>query len=270
ILHSSLGEKKHGLNRVVVTSPLGVVPMELERVFPAAHYETPATGYWSVEEKRVVKTLLNHYLEGYTPQNIVIHLPPEQSEIVEPVLDNSNLDVHHTCENNPLSEKSKKRLLELLSSLRDSLPRVSPKTCLVVSAQKVADYQFGVGAGNKLFNHKTVVRGVKNPVIIDSVTGTQIAAMDLETGFLSLTLMGAEKLYPWPNYWVRINFKPRTNTVFSVGVEEADPGIRPGDEVLVLYRDKLVGVGKAVLRGEDMALAERGVAVNLRHYQKDI
>lgn len=268
IIASSLGEKKHALNRVVVTSPLGIVPMELEKVFPAAHYETPATGYWSVEEKKVVETLLKHYLKEYRPENIVVHLPPEQSEIVEPILDVVSSGVHYTCENNPLSENSQKRLSEILASLRNDLPTVSPQKFLLVSTRKVADYQFGVGAGNKLLTGKTVIRGVKNLVVIDATTRAQIATIDLGTGLLSLTLMGAERLHPWTKYWVRTNFKPRTNTVFSVGVEDADPEIRPGDEVFILYQDKLVGVGKAVLRGEDMVLAGRGVAVNLRHYQR--
>lgn len=47
------------------------------------------------------------------------------------------------------------------------------------------------------------------------------------------------------------------------GVIDADPQIRPGDEVLVMG-DDIFGVGRARMSGWEMVQARRGVAVELR------
>jgi len=42
---NSIPAKKRGyIQELILTSPLGVIPRELERVFPAAHYDIPVTG----------------------------------------------------------------------------------------------------------------------------------------------------------------------------------------------------------------------------------
>ena len=64
---------------------------------------------------------------------------------------------------------------------------------------------------------------------------------------------------------VEISFKLETNSIFSVGVEKADERIRPGDEVIVVHKDKVVGVGRAALNGTEMMRAGKGLAVALRH-----
>ena len=37
-------------HEVMVTSPLGLVPRDLEEVWPASHYDIPVTGEWSLDE----------------------------------------------------------------------------------------------------------------------------------------------------------------------------------------------------------------------------
>jgi archaeosine synthase len=37
-------------HELIVTSPLGLVPRELECVYPAGHYDVPVTGFWDAEE----------------------------------------------------------------------------------------------------------------------------------------------------------------------------------------------------------------------------
>ena len=41
-------------HEVIITSPLGIVPRELELVYPAGHYDVPVTGFWDAEEERVL------------------------------------------------------------------------------------------------------------------------------------------------------------------------------------------------------------------------
>lgn len=83
-------------------------------------------------------------------------------------------------------------------------------------------------------------------------------------GVISVTPYGMQRIYDaLKSYWVKIDFELRGD-VFAVGVEEADPRIRPDDIVGIVRDEKVVGVGKAVLSGEEMVRAKKGVAVKVR------
>ena len=49
----------------MITSPLGLVPRDLEEVWPASHYDIPVTGDWSLDEfvrsENMVKALLSRH-----------------------------------------------------------------------------------------------------------------------------------------------------------------------------------------------------------------
>ncbi|MEO2152339.1 MAG: PUA domain-containing protein, partial [Thermococcus sp.] len=92
----------------------------------------------------------------------------------------------------------------------------------------------------------------------DQQTGT------FRDGVISVTPFGMQRIYDsLKAYWVKIDFDLRGD-VFAVGVNEADEKIRPDDIVGVVRDEKVVGVGKAVLSGEEMIKAKKGVAVKVR------
>ncbi|RLF79163.1 RNA-binding protein, partial [Thermococci archaeon] len=83
-------------------------------------------------------------------------------------------------------------------------------------------------------------------------------------GVISVTPFGMQRIYEaTKSYYVKIDFDLRGD-VFAIGVNEADAKIRPDDIVGVVRDEKVVGVGKAVLSGEEMIKARRGIAVKVR------
>jgi archaeosine synthase len=55
-------------------------------------------------------------------------------------------------------------------------------------------------------------------------------------------------------------------SIFAVGINEADPEIRPGDEVVIINNDdEVIAVGKSEMSGREMCELSRGRAVSLRH-----
>ncbi|MFX0184181.1 MAG: DUF5591 domain-containing protein, partial [Candidatus Hodarchaeota archaeon] len=52
IIRRNLKRKRHLIDEVILTSPLGVVPRNLEYTYPAAHYDIPVTGDWNDIEKK--------------------------------------------------------------------------------------------------------------------------------------------------------------------------------------------------------------------------
>ena len=49
---------------MIVTSPLGLVPRDLEEVWPAGHYDIPVTGDWSIDELERVTSMIDALLEN--------------------------------------------------------------------------------------------------------------------------------------------------------------------------------------------------------------
>jgi len=57
-------------------------------------------------------------------------------------------------------------------------------------------------------------------------------------------------------------------SLFAVGVEDADPAIRAGEEVALVRDGAVVGVGVAMMGGREMVEMRRGEAVKVRHRRR--
>ena len=66
INHSSAHE-------VIVTSPLGLVPRDLEEVWPAGHYDIPVTGDWTKDEESRVRDMLDSLISRNNYRVIINH-----------------------------------------------------------------------------------------------------------------------------------------------------------------------------------------------------
>ena len=83
---------------------------------------------------------------------------------------------------------------------------------------------------------------------------------------VSLTLDGAKVLAASKKYRIEIDdFVPK-GSVMAVGVLDVDPEIRIEDEVVVIHKTELRGVGKAAMSVPEMVASSRGVAVKVRHH----
>ena len=58
---------------ISITSPLGLVPRELEELWPASNYDIPVTGHWDAEEKLIVKDTLSGILNRFSFELIINH-----------------------------------------------------------------------------------------------------------------------------------------------------------------------------------------------------
>ncbi|MFH1774476.1 MAG: DUF5591 domain-containing protein [Methanobacteriota archaeon] len=243
-------EKIALVHEVILTSPLGLVPRELEAVYPAAHYNVPVTGHWSGEEKGIAVELLADYMKK-TNAAMLAHVDGAYREICE------EADIPLTKER-ILSKESLQELEQRVSEvLKDFPPAKMDKLGLL---RTLCDFQFGRGSGEYLVPRDAAVRG--RQIFLGN---EQVAAVNPNNGFLVLSLLGGKLLGEYEKYSVEISFKPTTNSIFCVGVDEADKDIRPAGEVIVIHGREVVGVGKAMLSGVEMVRAKKGLAVSLRH-----
>ncbi|HYR80711.1 MAG TPA: archaeosine synthase subunit alpha [Thermoplasmata archaeon] len=244
------------VHEVIVTSPLGLIPRELERFYPAGAYDIPVTGDWSRDEAAMVTDDLQAFLTANRYDTVVAHLGAE-APIVRAAVPN----VTPTSKERPTSDESLASLTAMLNQVTASAPRVPKGLRFSEEMSNVARFQFGE-AGLGLVRGASFRGRVPDVRVIRE--GTQVA-MYTGRGMLSLTLAGGGILSDADAYWVEIeNFLPKGN-IFAVGVVDAAAEIRPGDEVVVRRGNEVRAVGTARLSGREMVDFRRGEAVHVRH-----
>jgi 7-cyano-7-deazaguanine tRNA-ribosyltransferase len=144
----------------------------------------------------------------------------------------------------------------------------------------VADYQFGEGAADALFSGNVQLVKSKNTDKIRNiiVDGEHILSLRAEDGFFTMRPGAARRLmkaFPSPRMRVivkddAIPFVMEGKNAFCGFVIDADPDLRPMDEVVVVDRnDKLLAIGRAILVPDEMRAMLKGIAVKVREGVKD-
>lgn len=251
---------QHLVHEVMVTSPLGIVPRELELFFPAQNYDIPVTGHWSKDEISIVQEDVQDFLEKNKYDHIVAHLGSEKDFVCE-ILDN----LVSTSEGAPTSEKDLHRLTKELSGLEDKRDMVSRGQRLAEDMRSRCVYQ--LGNGGEVLMESAEIKG-RYPNLKIFSDGGQLGMLVQERGMISLTLEGAERISRKDLYCVQIDdFQPEGN-LFAVGVEGADEELRIGDDAIIRYEKDVRAVGSAVMNWKEMTESHRGEAVRIRHRKK--
>ncbi|MEF8783783.1 MAG: PUA domain-containing protein [Haloarculaceae archaeon] len=141
--------------------------------------------------------------------------------------------------------------------------------------RRVADYQFGAGAGAALFpagDDLTVTHTSSGrPRQVRTVDGRLVTYGT--DGRFTLGVAGGRRLQSWldaPAYRVVVGDESEPyvrdgRNVFAKFVRNADEAIQPRDEVVVEHADgQLLAVGRAELSGPGMGDFETGMAVAVR------
>ena len=261
---NALGKYRKFVHEVIITSPMGVVPRELELMYPAAHYDTPVTGHWDLEERAWVGGCLRRYLQKNNYKNIVAHVHGAYREICESVANELGLEFIYTADTGVTSHESLNNLEMAVSGLENIKKRTAEQGKLDL-IRATADYQFGKGAGDLLVPQDAIIRAPFPKFQL--FAGKQLATLIPQYGALALTIDGGMQLRDHPYYQVKIgDFIPHSS-ILAPGILDADPQIRPNDEVIVVG-ERFLGVGRANMSGWEMKGCGKGMAVELRHSKK--
>ena len=248
---------------VSMTSPIGVVPNELETTYPAQHYDSVVTGRWTATEIEFVSNVLERYLERADYDRHIAHVAGEgYRDICERVEDSLGIEFEYTAADHPTTDES-------LAALEDALegePSYYKSERESATVRAIADFQFGDGAGDSVFGPEITTEGVYPKLRVRNGEGEHLATMVPQYGTLSLTLAGARAWLGSDAATKRVEidgFVP-SGSVLAPGILDADESIRPGDEV-VFEGPKAFGVGRAACHGRAMVEGTRGIAVDVRH-----
>lgn len=249
------------VHEVIVTSPLGIVPRELETTYPAAHYDVPVTGEWDEEEGTMIRQLVGNLLEKRQYPHVVSHLPKHTYDLVKSLLPANTIV---TCVGEDATKPAEiARLRAALLELTKQVRRPQHQK-FVELIRGLASYQFGPEAA-KLLLEGTNTHG-RWPIVKLQDGKVQLGMLPPDRGLLSLTMDGARRILPAGVYQVEIEDFPITGSIFAVGVKNADKQIRVGDEVIVVCKGDVRAVGVATMTGPEMVELKRGEAVKVRHH----
>jgi|Deesub1362B_J571_1020462.scaffolds.fasta_scaffold00220_29 archaeosine synthase len=251
---NSIGKLVSFVDEIIISSPL-VCPREFELTYPAQNYDTPVTGVWSGEEIDFVAENLLNLLIGF--EKIIAHVEGGYRKVVEKVEKEIEGEVIYTSENGVTSKKSIKNLREKLEEVR--IETRDRKDRYLAIFNSMFRYQFGLEL--KEFIKGGKVRG-RYPNL-ELYLKERVLRIDNLYGMLDVDLGLAEDLVKKKMNLVEIGeFEPK-GTIFSAGIVDADEEIRPND-IVFFKNDSFVGVGRALMSGEEMVEAAKGVAIEVK------
>lgn len=230
---------------MVLDIPFGLVPLDIDEVYPLSQNESPKIK--DVDSIEFIEDFISEFVEYY-----------DQTLIHSRVINDLEIGLY-----NKHSQSDEIRFK------KDDLRKI----------KAIADYQFGVGAGEALFKGNIKIEKSKKTGKIRHIydKGVIIANMRASDSFLVLSKKGAKRLHnsmPYPENRVVVNedsvpFARDGKSVFAKFVVDCDENIRSNDEVLIVSEDdELLAYGKALLCAHEMGDFNTGQAVKTRKGMK--
>ena len=253
------GEHDVLVHEVIVTSPLGIVPRELDIFFPASAYDIPVTGEWKCQEKEMIRSAVSKLLE-FNYEHVISHLG-DTTELIRELT-----DLTETCVGDPVSPISLKNLEDAIRDAASDMEKCGYHEDRCENMRSVLNFQFGKEAADALMEG-TDVTG-KFPYWKMHSGKQQLGMLTAERGMVSLTIEGAERLANIRKNIVEMADFELKGNLFAIGVLKADRSIRMGDEVVITMKGSVKAVGVAAMSGAEMEELKRGIAVKVRHKTK--
>lgn len=254
--HRIFTQATKGLQEAILTSPFGVCPREMEQTYPIQSYDVSTVGDWSGEEIKLTGECLAEYVKD---KEVIAHVAHGYLTVCQEYLPQATF----TCKDGRTTSSESMHNLKIEVKKYDKL---KSRARQLHKLRSIARYQFNTCKADKLIPSDCKLRGRFDRRLM--CEDEQIAVLHHDNGLYSLNIEGGVILNDIGVNWVEIDFALKTNTLFAPGVVDAYSGILPKDEVVITRKGEVVGVGKAIMTGEEMKKGEKGVAVRVRHRLK--
>ncbi|DAC62439.1 MAG TPA: DUF5591 domain-containing protein [Candidatus Thalassarchaeaceae archaeon] len=231
----------NAIHEVMVTAPLGLVPRELEDIWPAGNYDIPVTGDWDSDELIVIRTMLSEYISRNNYVRVINHSGIE--------IDIKSVEIIDT----------RKGMTAGSPEALDYLKQIVDKSVEDFDLLNIRESKHRLGKLGALsrFQHGTDkwlqgtgIQG-RPPIFTIRKEGTQLALWNPRLGRFSFTkaclpLLAESGKFPEAHLVSGFNWR---GDLFSSNVIEFKGSIRIGDEVLVYQDGNLVGSARAEAAG---------------------
>jgi archaeosine synthase alpha-subunit len=231
----------NAVHEVIVTAPLGLVPRELEDIWPAGNYDIPVTGDWDPDELIVIRKMISEYTSRNNYLRIINHSGIE--------ITSESLEIIDT--RNGLTAGSPEALENLNQIIEQSveefnLVNVKESKHRLGKLRALSRFQHGTDK----WLHGTGIQG-RPPIFTIRKDGNQLALWNPRLGRFSFTkacLPLLEESGKFPEAHLMPGFDWRGD-LFSSNVIDFKGSIRIGDEILVYQDNLLIGSARAEAAG---------------------
>ena len=253
----ALSGLRNTVHEIIVTSPVGLVPRELENTYPANSYDIPVIGEWYEDEKVMINNMLRAFFERNSYDRVYAFVKEDLYFILE-ALPNGSQKIEWSEHNDPLGNL-RKTIQDAVSETAAPGRKVNHK---LESFIKVAEYQFGSWVAPYLQNCR-IIRNYNTEMIVRE--GKPVLVYNEKMGKFTINKNSAAWFLENGKFLVEIDdFKPTAN-VYAVGVLGTTSDIRQEDEVVLHHKGVLKGVGIAKMPTAAMIDLKKGTAVKVRN-----
>lgn len=264
-IRSGTGSARCKIHEVMVTSPFGIIPRELEATPPAVNYEITVTGHWSEREINYTEDLVKEYIQKQRKQTedlkIIVHLEGGYLKAVRRALEKQGIEYTLTAKGHPRHQSS-------LHSLKDALKGavvkgVEQEEWVHKSAEKVRaflSYQFTPKIARELTRDRKAVGKPRTK----RWRIPQVVTFDPTTGFFLPQLKGGEILSQFNKWIAKLRKKPQERVLKGSLIKEVKGDIHIG-EIFVGSMDGPILVGQALVPGMKMKSAENVKVARILH-----
>ena len=234
-----------GCHEVMMTSPLGLVPRDLEDVWPASNYDVPVTGDWSLDELARVERMLKSLVKRIGYKRIINHTN----------LDLGFLEIEVVNTREGRGSTNHDALQDLTAAVKDAVTTYELRN--QKNSHRLLEHFKSIARKtmkNDEWCEKIVIRG-KLPRWRLELDGQQIAVWSIDrNGFsfsrASIDLLAQHDALPKIHLVAETVWK---GDVFSQMVQSYDPMIRCGDDLLVYQNGTVIGLARAIAPGWEWA-----------------
>ena len=255
----ALSGMRNIIHEIIVTSPVGIVPRDLEEAYPAAFYDIPVIGEWYEDEKAMIKEMLSRYFGRNTYSRIYSFVDSDLDFIFE-ALPRDAIRVHWDKSDRTSVSRLRQMLLEDIQNHPEERRERGPGR--LENYLQIASYQFGPWITEHMMDCR-IVRNYNSEMLVKD--GKPFLVYNPAAGKFTINRRSAEHFVSEGKFLVEIDdFRPTAN-IYAVGVKSVTPDIRQEDEVVICHDGEVRGVGIAKMPGSAMQSIKKGIAVKVRN-----
>lgn len=225
-------------HEVMVTSPLGLVPRDLEEIWPASHYDIPVTGDWTNDELIRTQTMLESLLARHEYNLVINHSGMK--------LDSGDIELIETRVG--ISAGSSEALENLSNAVKDAIQRFNVANrknnhSLMDTFSSVSRKQLN----NDKWLEGVLIRG-KPPFWRLEKDNVQIAIWSIDRRGFSFSKSAIPILHQNDTLSkISIKSGPKLKgDIFYSNIDSFDSDIKAGNDILVYQDGSPVGLARAV------------------------